>query len=129
MLELTINGKVFQFRFGMGFMREINKRIVRTPNPEAPEVKQNVGLQFAVAGLMDGDVEKLLEVLDAANKTEKPRVSTNDLCDYIDDEDTDIDALFEEVLDFLRKGNATKKITNAVAEMVEAERAKLEQKK
>lgn len=124
MMELTINGKVFQFKFGVGFMKEINKKITRIPNPDTPEVKQNVGLQFAVAGLMDGDVEKLVEVLDVANKTEKPRVTVNDLCDYIDDENTDIDALFDEVLDFLRQSNATKKVTAAVAEMVEAERAK-----
>ena len=126
MMELTIKDKVFQFKFGVGFMKEINKKITRIPNPDTPEVKQNVGLQFAVAGLMDGDVEKLVEVLDIANKTEKPRVTINDIYDYIDDENTNIDALFAEVLDFLRQSNATKKITAAVAEMVETERAKLE---
>lgn len=126
MMELTINGKVFQFKFGVGFMKEINKKITRIPNPDTPEIKQNVGLQFAVAGLIDGDVEKLVEVLDIANKTEKPRVTVNDIYDYIDDESTDIDELFAQVLDFLGKSNATKKITAAVAEMVEAERAKQE---
>lgn len=129
MMELTINSKVYQFKFGVGFMKEINKKITRIPNPETPEIKQNIGLQFAVAGLIDGDVEKLVEVLDIANKTEKPRVTVNDLYDYIDDESTDIDNLFAEVLDFLAQSNATKKITQAVAAAVEAERAKQEAEK
>ena len=30
MMELTINGTVYEFNFGMGFLREINKR-VQTP--------------------------------------------------------------------------------------------------
>ncbi len=25
-MELTINGQVYQFHFGMGFLREVNKR-------------------------------------------------------------------------------------------------------
>lgn len=124
MLELTINDVVYQFHFGIGFMKEINHRVQKAPNPEAPDVKQNVGLQFAVAGLIDGDVETLADVLDVANKAQKPRITTNTLYGYLDDENTDIDALFEEVLDFLKRTNATKKTTNAVLEMVENERAK-----
>ena len=26
-MELTINGQVYQFNFGMGFMREMNKKV------------------------------------------------------------------------------------------------------
>ena len=27
MMELTINGQVYQFKFGMGFLREMNKKL------------------------------------------------------------------------------------------------------
>ena len=74
MFELTIEGQVYQFRFGMGFLREINKKVGR-PVDGIPDVKQNVGLQFAIAGVIDGDVEELVNVLDVANKSEKPRVT------------------------------------------------------
>lgn len=123
MLELTIKGTVYQFNFGMGFMRAINK-LVGTPVDGLPDVKKNIGLQYYIAGVIDGDVEALVDVLDMANKNNEPRV-TRDLLDfYIDDEETDIDALFDMVLDFLEKTNATKKVVANLLAMVEAEKAK-----
>ncbi len=126
MFELTINGTVYQFKFGLGFMREINKQ-VRKPIDGMPDEKQDVGLQFAVASLIDEDPVALVDILDVANKTEKPRVTKALLDAYIEDESTDIEALFKEVLDFLSKANATKKTALAVLEMVEAEKAKANQ--
>ena len=123
MFELTIKGTVYQFNFGMGFMRAINK-LVGTPVDGLPDVKKNIGLQYYIAGVIDGDVEALVDVLDMANKNNEPRV-TRDLLDfYIDDEETDIDALFDTVLDFLEKTNATKKVVANLLAMVEAEKAK-----
>lgn len=57
---------------------------------------------------MDGDLEQLEEVLDTANKDMNPRVTKPLLDTYIEEESTDIDSLFDEVLDFLEKTNATK---------------------
>ncbi|WP_274954982.1 tail assembly chaperone [Anaerostipes butyraticus] len=124
MMELTINGQVYQFNFGMGFLREINKKI-GVPIQGTKDAKKNVGLQYAVAGIVDNDVEELVNVLNAANKGQTPRVTQQMLDDYIDQEDTDIDALFDEVLDFLKKTNATKKTTMDILKEVE----KAEQKK
>lgn len=123
-MELTISGKVYNFHFGMGFMREINKTITRGLSAEIPDAKKNVGLQFAVAGIIDKDLEELVRVLDVANKGQTPRVTVALLDKYIDNECEDIDALFDEVLDFLKQGNATKKTTEAVLQMVEDEKAK-----
>ena len=123
MFELTISGVVYSFNFGMGFMREINKKISR-PVDGMPDVKKNVGLQYAVAGIIDNDVETLVDVLDLANKGNSPRVTKALLDACIDDSETDIDALFKEVLGFLKSANATKKITNLLLEAVEAEKAK-----
>ncbi len=123
MFELTINSVVYQFNFGMGFMREINKK-VGTFVDGLPDVKKNMGLQYYVAGVLDGDVEALVEVLDVANKNQKPRVTLAALDSYIDDADTDIDKLFEDVVDFLSKANATKKIVNTMMAEVEKQRAK-----
>lgn len=123
MFELTINGKVYQFHFGMGFMREINKT-VGAPVEGLKDVKKNIGLQYMVAGLLDNDPEALVEVLLVANKTQNPRVSRDVLDAYIDSEDTDIDALFSEVLDFLKSANATRKVVVTLQEAVEKERAK-----
>lgn len=123
MFELVINNVVYSFNFGMGFMREVNKRIAR-PMDGMPDVKKNIGLQYTVAGIIDGDIEVLVDALDVANKGCTPRVTKDVLDSYIDSEETDIDKLFGDVLDFLKRANATKKTTMMLVEAVEAEKAK-----
>ena len=123
MMELTIKEQVYQFTFGMGFLREVNKKIQR-PVDGIPDVKENMGLQMMVAGLRVRDCEYLAEVLEAANKGHNPRASRMLIDAYIDDPDTDIDALFDEVLDFLRKTNATKNMVTKMLERLDEEEAK-----
>lgn len=123
MLELTINDTVYQFNFGMGFMREINKT-VNTPVDGLKDVKKNIGLQYSIAGIIDGDLETLVDLLDIANKGQKPRVTKALLDKYIDDENTDVDALFESVIDFLKNANATKKTVATLTEAIEQQKAK-----
>lgn len=124
MFELTIKDKVYQFRFGMGFVREIDK--TRTQKVDNG-VTQNVGLQYAVAALIDEDPIEVVNILEIANKTEKDRVSRALLDEYIEDENTDLEGMCKEILDFFEKGNCTKKKTAAVMALVEAERAKANQ--
>ena len=73
-MELTINGQVYQFNFGMGFMREMNKK-VSMPVDGVKDVRKNIGLKYAVAEIMDGDIEVLVDLLDAANNGQNPRVT------------------------------------------------------
>lgn len=121
MMELTINGKVYEFNFGMRFLREVNKKAtVQVDGVKGAE--KNVGLRMAVAGIVDGDMETLVDVLDLANKGQEPRVTREVLDNYIDDPDTDIDKLFEDVMDFLKKANATRKTTVAFLEEVEEQK-------
>jgi hypothetical protein len=122
MFELSINDVVYSFKFGIGFVREINKRVTR--EVEGMSSKQEIGLQMAVAGLIDEDPVALVDILDLANKTEKPRVTRNALDSYIEDESTDINALFAEVLDFLKNANATKTTVAKILKAVEAEMEK-----
>jgi ActR/RegA family two-component response regulator len=126
MFELTINESIYQFKFGMGFMREINKTV--TKPIDGINKQQEMGLQYAVAGLIDEDPAALVDVLLIANKTEKNRVTKNALDAYIENEETDVSAVCAEVLDFLSKANATKKVTVAVMEAVENEKQKQAQK-
>ena len=76
MMELTIKGQVYQFNFGMGFLREINKQ-TNVPVDGAPGVKKDVGFRYALMNLMDGDTEALVNVLDIANKGQELRVTRN----------------------------------------------------
>lgn len=122
MFELTIKDAVYQFNFGMGFMREINKKISQ-PVDDLKDVKQNIGLRYHVLCLLGKDIEALVDVLEVANRNQNPRVTRALLDAYIDDADTDIDKLFEDVLDFLRNANATKSATLAVIEAHEKQKA------
>lgn len=122
MLELTINGKVYQFNFGMGFLREINKQ-VSTPVDGLPEVKRNIGLRYKVLCVLDGDPEALVDILDAANKGMNPRVDRNKLDAYIDNGDMSVDELCEKVIDFLKSANATRKTVLMLLEEIEKQTA------
>ena len=122
MLEITINGKVYQFNFGMGFLREVNK-LVSVPVDGLPEVKRNIGLRYLVLCMMDGDPEALVDILDAANKGQNPRITRNALDTHLDNPETDVDALSAEVLDFLKSANVTKKTVNTLLEEIEKRKA------
>ena len=125
MLELTINGQAYEFKFGMGFMREVNKYFQK-PIDGIKDAKENIGLQMMVAGVYAKDTEYLVKVLNAANKGFSPRVTENLLDAYIDECD-DIDALFDQVLDFLKTANATKNVTLKFIEQMEEAMAKQNQ--
>lgn len=116
MMELTINGQVYQFKFGMGFLREANKTVTET---NASGVKKNSGAGYMIAGIYDGNVEDLVNTLDLANKGLEPRVTKALLDSFIDDPNTDIDQLFEDTLDFLKKANATRKTVMAIEKRIE----------
>lgn len=123
MFELEIGGNIYQFKFGMGFMREVNKKISQ-PVDGLADVKKNIGLQYTIAGILDGDIEELVNALDVANKGMSPRVTKQLLDEYIDSECEDIEKLFEDVIDFLGKANATKKVTKNLQVAIEEEKAK-----
>ena len=124
MFELTINNEVYQLNFGMGFLREMNQKI-SVPVDGMPGVKKNVGLRYGIANVIDGDIETLEEVIDLANKGQKPRLTKKILDEHIENEDTDIDELFDTVVGFLKTANVTRKETKSIMDaVVEAEKKK-----
>lgn len=123
MFELTINEKVYQFNFGMGFMKDIDPTVTKAIDGIKGKV-QNLGLQYAIGGIMDGDVVTLADVLIRANKGYEPRLTQKEIDSHIENESTDIDVLFEEVLGFLKSSNVTKKTMLNLIEAVEKEKAK-----
>lgn len=107
-MELTIDGKVFKFVAGIGFMRKANKLVKQ--KIENSDVYKEVGLQYLVAGLIDGDIEDLINALDFMNEGMEPRLTRKEIERYIEDGNTDIETLFTEVLDFLKNANVSKKV-------------------
>lgn len=120
--EIEMNGTMYAFNFGMGFLKAINSRATeKVPNSN---YSVNVGAKYLMAQVMSDDVEALCDVLMTANKGENPRLTQKELETYIEDEATDIEALFAQVVDFFGKANATKMVYKELQSIAEAESKK-----
>lgn len=116
-MELIINDKQYNFRFGVGFLKDIQGRYKETSGNLTVQIP--AGFKYQLAGMLDGDITALADILLTANKTETKRVTPSELYGYLDDENTDIDALVSEVVDFLSKANACRSLTNQVLKGIE----------
>ena len=65
---------------------------------------------------------RLCAMFISANKVGRPRLKKEDIDSYIEDENTDIEDVFKQVIDFLKSANATKKITAEVLKMMEEQK-------
>lgn len=117
-MELVINDKTYSFNFGMRFLKDINKKI-ETPIDFGSSIKQQIGLQYYVSLLLDEDVEALSMVLLTANAGQKLNITPTIIENYFDDPETDLDDLFERVMEGLETANATKKTVAKVKENLE----------
>ncbi len=116
-MELIINDKQYNFRFGVGFLKDIQGRYKETSGNLTVQIP--AGFKYQLAGMLDGDITALADILLTANKTETKRITPSELYGYLDDENTDIDALVSEVVDFLSKANACRSLTNQVLKGIE----------
>ena len=92
-------------KFGIGFVRHLDGK----SSIEQNGVQFGIGLETLIPNLLTGNTVTISDCLFVANKTENPRITQEQLDNYIDDEKTDIDFLFDNVLEELKKSNATKK--------------------
>ncbi|MTD42463.1 hypothetical protein GIX45_28315 [Erwinia sp. CPCC 100877] len=113
-MELEINGGIYKFVFGFGFVKEMNKRY----SVEGNGLKMNAGLDTIIVNLLTSDTETLIETLKVANITEKPRISEKDLIEYVG-KDADVDQLFDWVIDGLKESGFTKRKTSKLIEQIE----------
>ncbi|EFY03418.1 tail assembly chaperone [Streptococcus dysgalactiae] len=102
-MQLEIKGKTHNVKFGTRFVAEMDKNHVT----EREGMKFGTGLQSTVPFLFERNVVTLAEIIHVGTITESPRPSLNDIYDYIDEVD-DIEKLFNDVLDELRRSNASK---------------------
>lgn len=114
-MELTIDNQVYEFKAGIGFLRDANKRIQQ--KIDGTDQFKNMGLQYLVAGIIDGDIEDLIDTLDLMNKGCEPRLTKKQIEKYIEEVE-DIDKLFDDVLGFLKNANVSKKIANSLLKRV-----------
>ena len=118
MFEITINGTVYKFKIVIGFVREVSSRRQVTLDSG---MKEDVGLEYVIAKIQEGDIVALADVLNLGNKyAGEPRLTKSVIEGYLEDENTDIERLFDDVLFFFEKSNATKKKVKKIKEATEA---------
>lgn len=119
---ININGKEYEARFGIGFVRELDKKY----NMQyIAGQKMGYGIEAVIPLVLAGDATALAEVLLAGTVTCKTRPSQDDI-DLFIDEMEDYDGFVEAVIEELKKQNATKK---KVAELEKNYKAATETKK
>lgn len=116
MYTREINGKLCEFNFGLGFVREIDKSVLVDGDDKR---KHKMGLTYAIAGLMDCDFEKLLDCLVIGSKyAPGEALSRSDIESWMDTEDFDLVKECGDMLDFFEKCSFTKKKTADLKQMV-----------
>lgn len=123
---LKINDRETEVRFGIRFIRELDKANMM----QREGLKFGAGLEMKVPMLFTYDAVALSDVLYAGTSMEKNRPTIKDIDDYVESHE-DIERLFEEVLDELKKSSVTKlkvcQLEGNLKEQVEKEEAKIEE--
>lgn len=117
MYDIVIDGTSYPLKFGLAFLREMDSRIQAPIDGSAGQTR-GIGFRQAIIDLIDNRTEVLADVIFTANKTEKPKLTMKMIEEHLENDETDIDALFSQVLDFLEGSNVTKKVTKEVRNLV-----------
>lgn len=102
-MQIEINGKEYEFKASIKFMRALNEKV----KTKSGDREVELGMTYALGGIIGGEIEDLIDVLYAMNIGFSPRIKKEELEAYIEDCE-DIDGLFDEVTDFLSKANVSK---------------------
>lgn len=104
-MVLTINGTDHELNFGVRFVRELDKKYYVESQGG---IKFGTGIETRVPMLLTGDAVTLAEFIYTALDTDgKKKPTMQDIDNYVDSVE-DIEALFDEVIEELKKQNATK---------------------
>ena len=114
-MVITINGNDYKINFGIAFIRKLDEKYF-VKNQSG--VKFGTGLETKIPLLLTNDVLTLSEFLYTGTCTEEKRPTQKEIDQYVDEVE-DIEALFDEVVDELKKHNATKLKMKEITEMLE----------
>lgn len=104
-MKLKVGNKNYDLNFGIGFVRELNKTYGLGANKG---VTLGMGLMKALSGLRSYDPDSLSQVLYTGTWADAARPTQEAVDRMLDDENTDIEKLFDDVHAELAKANATK---------------------
>lgn len=104
-MNLKLNGTDYRVKFGVGFVRELDKKYY-TLN-KTGTIKFGLGIESQVPFLLSGDLVVLSEFLFLGTCTEEKRPTQGEIDEYIDQLEN-AEPLFDEVIRELKESNATR---------------------
>ena len=110
-MVINIKNNDYEVRFGIAFVRALDEKYYVQSKTG---IKFGTGMETRIPLLLTYDPITLSEFLYLGTCTEKKRPSQMDVDAYVDQVE-DIDALFDEVIQELKKQNATKKKMETLA--------------
>lgn len=107
-MELTINDKIYSFRFGVKFVRELDKNHAI----EREGIRFGMGLAAKILPeLKTANIATLADILYLANRTESPKLNQGEIDDFIDNCE-DLESVFDMVLKEITESNTGKLINS-----------------
>lgn len=123
-MQISINGKDYDLNFGVRFVRELDRVAGLKASRGGIEQSFGMGITINLPALEQYDPAILSDVLYCATWDNKKRPSQKDIDDFIDEESTDLDKLFNEVIENMSKTNAVKVAANKIAKNTKAKVSK-----
>lgn len=110
-MQIKVNGKDVNLNFGVRFIRELDQKTGLTLTIRG--IKQNFGMALTkvIPALQSYDVAVLADLLYCAAWDNQERPSLSDIDAYLDDKNTNIDKLFDDVQRELKSSNAARTAT------------------
>lgn len=117
MYTREIDGKIYDFKFGIGFARDMDNTV---KVKDADGTQKKMGLTYAIAGLMDGDFEKLIDCLMYGNKySDGDKLDRKQIEAWLDSEDVSLEEECKDLLDFFATANFTARKVKDLREALE----------
>ena len=102
-MQFEINGKEYEFKASIKFMRALNEKV----KTKSGDREVELGMTYALGGIIGGEIEDLIDVLYAMNIGFSPRIKKEELEAYIEDCD-DIDGLFGQLQKAMKQTSQVK---------------------
>lgn len=104
-MQIKINGKEVELKFGVKFVRELDK----VAGLDLNGASFGMGLTKSIPSLRTADPAVLADVIySAASTNEAFRPSQDDVDDFIDNYEEDLEKLFDNVIKEMSQANAIK---------------------
>lgn len=119
-MQIKIKNKDYDLNFGVKFVRELDKIAGMKIERNGVAQRFGMGVTLTLPSLNQYDPATLATVLYCATWDNKNRPSLNDIDDFIDDPDTDLEKIFKDVLDEMNKANAIKVVVKKQSKNMKA---------